>query len=43
MMTASLLDKLKVGRSEEKKGSKVKLIWTESEKTDVEAIKKALT
>ena len=43
MMAASLLDKLKVGRTEGKKGSKVKLVWNEAEKADFEAIKKVLT
>ena len=43
MMAASLLDKLKVGRTEGKKGSQVKLVWNEAEKADFEAIKKALT
>ena len=43
MMALSLLDKLKVGRTEGKKGSKVKLVWNDAEKADFEAIKKALT
>ena len=43
MMAASLLDKLKVGRTESKKGSKVRLVRKDVEKADFEAIKKALT
>ena len=42
-MAATLLDKLKVGRVDGKKGSTFQLVWTEEEKTGVEALKKALT
>ena len=42
-MAASLLDKLKVGRTEGKKGFKVKLVWNDAQRADFEAIKKALT
>jgi transposase InsO family protein len=42
-MAARLLDKLKVGRVDGKKGSTVKLVWSEEEKADFEALKKALT
>ena len=43
MMAASVLVKLKVGRREGKKGSKMKLVWNDAERADFEAIKKALT
>ena len=42
-MAARLLDKLKVGRVAGKKGSTVKLVWSEEEKADFEALKNALT
>ena len=35
MMAANLLDKLKVGRTEGKKGSKVKLVWNDAEREQI--------
>ena len=35
MIAASLLDKLKVGRTDGKKGSKVKLAWNDVEREQI--------
>ena len=38
-----LLGKLKASKADDKKSSKMKLVWNDSEKADFEAIKKSLT
>ena len=42
MMAASLLEKLKVSKADEKKGSKMRLVWNDVEEADFEASKKTL-
>ena len=43
MMVASLLDKLKTGRREGRKGSKVRLVWNDAERADFEALSGTLS